>query len=293
MTRIIKGNYIYEFSHEHKPVASVCIGESFIVETIDCYSGNLQSENDLLTNFPHLKPNPATGPIFIENVSKGDLLEIHIQKIELSEYGIMPTRPNRGWLGEYIREPQTRILPIDNDIITLNETVQFIANKMIGVIGVAPDIGAVPNSTPGDHGGNMDTKDITEGNILYLPVFHPGGLLALGDLHAAMGDGELNGSGVEVGGKVTLTVNKIEGFHLNMPIVKTSNEVIIIASAKELQDAIKKCMKEAIRLIQQKNGLEFADAYRLVSAKGDLRISQLVNPEVTVRIALPKEWIAI
>lgn len=293
MMRIIKGSYIHEFSHEHSPIASMKSGETVEIETIDCYSGSLKTEQDLIVNFPDLKPNPATGPIFIENVNKGDLLEIHIKKIELNDFGVMPTRPGRGWLGECIDEVQTRILAIKNDVITLNETFQFPVNKMIGVIGVAPESEAVPNTTPGNHGGNMDTKDIAEGNILYLPVFHPGGLLALGDLHAAMGDGELDGSGVEVGGRVTLLVNKVEGFHLNMPVVKTSNEVIIISSAAEFDDAVKKGMKEAIRLIQQKTGLEFADAYRLVSAKGDLRISQLVNPQVTVRIALPKDWISL
>ncbi|PIC64149.1 acetamidase [Sporosarcina sp. P13] len=292
MKHIIKGQYIYEFSHQHKPIAVIQCGDTVEIEAIDCYSGTIQSEKDLVTDLPNRKPNPATGPIFVEGVNAGDLLEIHVQKIELNSFGVMPTRPNRGLLGEFITETQTRILPIQDNFITL-QNITFPVNKMIGVIGVAPENEAVPNTTPGDHGGNMDTKDIKEGNILYLPVFHEGGLLALGDLHAAMGDGELDGSGVEVGGRVTLQVNKVEGVTLHMPLVKTADEVIIIASAIEFSDAVKKAMREAVRLIQKKTGLEFADAYRLVSAKGDLRISQLVNPEVTVRIALPKEWVEI
>ncbi|ARD48514.1 acetamidase/formamidase family protein [Sporosarcina sp. P33] len=292
MAQIVKDQYIYEFSHHHEPAAVITCGDTVEIETIDCYSGTIQSESDLVTDFPDRKPNPATGPIFVEGVNKGDLLEVHIQKIELNTFGVMPTRSNRGILGEFITETQTRILPIQDEYITLQD-MTFPVNKMIGVIGVAPGENAVPTTTPGDHGGNMDTKDVKEGSILYLPVFHEGALLALGDLHAAMGDGELNGSGVEVGGKVTLLVNKAENFMLHMPLVKTADEAIIIASAVEFRDAVKKAMKEAVRLIQQKTGLEFADAYRLVSAKGDLRVSQLVNPEVTVRIALPKEWVGI
>ena len=292
MAHIIKDQYIHEFSHRHEPIAVIKCGDTVEIEAIDCYSGTIRSEDDLVTDLPDRKPNPATGPIFVEGVTAGDLLEIHIQKIELNSHGVMPTRPNRGILGEFITETQTRILPVRDDFITL-QGVTFPVNKMIGVIGVAPREEAVSTTTPGDHGGNMDTKDIKEGNVLYLPVFHEGGLLALGDLHAAMGDGELDGSGVEVGGKVTLLVNKVEGVTLHMPVVKTPDEVIIIASAIEFRDAVKKCMKEAVRLIQHKTGLEFADAYRLVSAKGDLRISQLVNPEVTVRIALPKDWVEI
>lgn len=291
MTRIIKGKYVYEFSHKNEPIASIKPGETIEVETMDCYSGVLKNENDLITSFPTLKANPATGPIYIEHVKKGDVLEVFIKKIELNSVGIMPTRPNRGLLGDYITEVQTRILSIEDDLVTLNNSIQFSAHKMIGVIGVAPQDEAVPNTTPGNHGGNMDTKDITVGNTLYLPVFHEGGLLALGDLHASMGDGELNGSGVEVGGRVTLEINKIEGLTINMPIVKTEDQVMIIASATEFRDAVRKGMLEAIRLMQQKNEMEFADAYRLLSAKGDLRISQLVNPKVTVRIVLPREWV--
>ncbi|WP_391206690.1 acetamidase/formamidase family protein [Psychrobacillus sp. L4] len=293
MKPTIQGKYIYEFSHENEPITSIKLGDTIEVETIDCYSGALKTERDLITDFPTLKANPATGPIYIENVNKGDVLEVIIKKIDLNSVGVMPTRPNRGLLGDYIQETQTRILSIDHDIVTLNQSIRFPVHKMIGVIGVAPQGEAISNTTPGEHGGNMDTKDITEGNTLYLPVFHPGGLLALGDLHASMGDGELNGSGVEVGGKVTLQINKIEGVTLNMPIVKTEDHVMIIGSATDFRDAVRKAMLEAIRLIQHKNEMEFADAYRLLSAIGDLRVSQLVNPKVTVRIVLPKEWVSI
>lgn len=293
MTQIIKDCFIHEFSNEHKPIAHVKLGETIEFETLDCYSGHLKSEKDLITHFPERLPNPATGPVYIENVDRGDLLEIKIKEIILNDYGIMPTLPNKGLLGEFVEMEETRILPIHNGMITLNEKVTFPVNKMIGVIGVAPKNEAVPNTTPGDHGGNMDTTDITEGNTLYLPVFHPGALLALGDLHAAMGDGELNGSGVEVSGKVKLKIDKIQDYTLNMPMVKTENEIIIISSAIDFHTAVKKAMKETIRLIQKKMELSFSDAYRLISAKGDLRISQIVNPELTVRIAIPKEWVNI
>ncbi len=57
----------------------------------------------------------------------------------------------------------------------------------------------------------MDCKEIKEGTTLLLPVNVPGALLALGDLHAAMGDGEIGVSGVEVAGEVTVTVQIIKG----------------------------------------------------------------------------------
>ncbi|MDQ6600636.1 acetamidase [Bacillus salipaludis] len=293
MRQTIKGKYVYEFSSANKPIASVKLGEIVDIETIDCYGGHLKTEKDLITDFPHLKVNPATGPIYIEDVKRGDVLEIIIKKIELDSAGVMSTRPGGGLLGDYIREAQTRILKIENDMVILNNTMTFPVNKMIGVIGVAPLNEAIPTSTPGEHGGNMDTKDITEGNTLYLPVFQTGALLALGDLHASMGDGELNGTGVEIGGKVTLQINKKENVELFTPIVETDSHILIIKSATEFRTAVREAMIEGIRLLQKEHNLEFADAYRMISAKGDIRVSQLVNPKITVRLMLPKCLVSI
>ncbi len=77
-------------------------------------------------------------------------------------------------------------------------------NPIIGVIGVGPEDEAVSAGTPGAHCGNMDnmdTKLITEGSTLNLPVFAEGALLGLGDFHAAMGDGEIGVSGIEISGR--------------------------------------------------------------------------------------------
>ncbi|GGB43782.1 acetamidase [Virgibacillus dakarensis] len=284
----IEGNYIYAFSKSNDIVGSVNLNESFIVETLDCYSGEISNEKTLRSDIPNLKINPATGPIYINGINKGDTISIEIIDIKLNSYGVMVTGPNIGMLGDYISESQTRILPIEGNKAILNNSIKIPINKMIGVIGVAPENNPVPCSTPGEHGGNMDTKDITEGNKLHLPIFHDGGLLALGDLHAAMGDGELDGTGVEIGGEVTLKVRKNQNTKLRTPIVETADHFMIISSAKEFKDAVRKGMLEAVALLQRQHNLEFPDAYRLVSAVGELKISQLVNPKITIRIALPK-----
>ncbi|WP_085524505.1 acetamidase/formamidase family protein [Tuberibacillus sp. Marseille-P3662] len=284
----IDGSYIYEFSSANKPINSVKLNETFSIKTLDCYGGQLKSESDLRADFPNLKINPATGPIYIENIEKGDTISIDIKRIELNDQGVMATGPDTGILGDYITESQTKILPITDGCALLNNQIKIPINKMIGVIGVAPEDHAIPCSTPDIHGGNMDTKDITEGSTLHLPVFHEGGLLALGDLHAAMGDGELDGTGIEIGGEVTLQIKKNDNFKLKTPIVETDTHFMVIASAEAFNDAVRQGMLNAISLLQHKHQIAFADAYRLLSAKGDLRISQLVNPKVTVRMALPK-----
>jgi amidase len=64
-------------------------------------------------------------------------------------------------------------------------------HMMIGDIYVTPD--GWPGGNPWDNGGNMDFKDIAAGNTLLLKAILEGGLLVLGDCHAAQGDGEILG----------------------------------------------------------------------------------------------------
>lgn len=291
--KIVKDHYIYTFNSLVRPVVQVDLNEVFTVKTVDCYGGVIRTENDLRSNFPNLKTNGATGPIFINNVKKGDTIEVEILKIDLDSQGVMVTRPHGGLLGDCIKENETRILPIEEDHAILADRIKIPLNKMIGVIGIAPEKVAISTLEPGDHGGNLDTKDISEGNTLYLPIFHEGGLFALGDLHAAMGDGELNGSGIEVGGQVVLRIRKKEDLSITTPIVETHSHIMIINSAKEFNEAVRRCMLISVDFLMKKHNIKFTDAYRLLSAIGDIKVSQLVNPKITVRIALPKSLLKL
>lgn len=118
----------------------------------------------------------------------------------------MVTSPGLGVLGEKITEAHTKIIPIKNGFAEFNEKIRLPLTPMIGVLGVAPAEGSVHCAVPGDHGSNMDTKLIKVGSKVYLPVFVSGANLALGDLHACMGDGELSGTGIETAGRVCLQV---------------------------------------------------------------------------------------
>ncbi|MBS4172323.1 acetamidase/formamidase family protein [Bacillus sp. FJAT-49736] len=284
-----KKHYITSFTAENKPKYYADLGEAFQVETHDCYGGAFTSESQLRTSVDLEYINPATGPIYINGVKKGDILCVDILNIELDSQGVMVLYPGMGTLGEKVKVEDTKIIPVNNGIFSFNQDLQFSIMPMIGVIGVAPLEGKISCESPGDHGGNMDTKYITTGNKVYLPVFHDGGLLALGDLHASMGDGELDGSGIEIGGKVTIKVTKLDDKKLSLPIVETKQSIMFIASEKTVEKASKKGMLAAIEAIMLKHSLTFNDAYRLLSAMCDIQISQLVNPLVTVRINVPKQ----
>lgn len=289
MRFISKNRTITHFSANMEPITDVSLQETITVETHDCYGGQIDSENVLRPDVNLETMNQATGPIYVNGVEKGDVLQIEIEEIELDPRGVMVTSKGLGVLGDHIEEPTTKIFPVKEGRICFKEDFIFPVRPMIGVIGVAPASGSVHCASPGDHGGNLDTKDITIGSKLYFPVFQDGALFALGDLHASMGDGELDGTGVEIGGRTTLTVRAVKGGTLEAPVVETADSFMFLASAKTLDEAIRKGSKRVVGHLQQELSLEFQEAYRLLSMLCDVRISQIVNPLVTVRIVVPKE----
>jgi len=287
MVYLEKNRFVTSFSSKHEPAYKVSLGETFVVETHDCYSGVFTSEEQLRTDVDIPFINPATGPIFIEGLKAGDTLRVEIIDIQLDESGVMMLFPGMGPIGHLVSKMDTRIMPVVGDKVIFNEDIHLPLRPMIGVIGVAPEGEEVSTVSPGDHGGNMDTKYITTGNTVYFPVFHDGGLLGLGDMHAAMGDGELNGSGVEIGGKVTLRLTKVTN-EIRMPFVETKDSYMVISSGKTFEEATNRGLETVVALFQEKLSLSFNEAYRLLSATCDLQISQIVNPLMTVRIAIPK-----
>ena len=134
----------------------------------------------------------------------------------------------------------------------------------------------------------MDCKIITEGTTLYLPVNVPGALLALGDLHAAMGDGEVSVCGMEIAGEVTVTVSVIRDRALPTPMAQTADTIYTIASSVLLDDAANLATRNMVRFVVSETGLSTDDAVNLLSVAGNLQICQVVDPQKTCRYALPK-----
>ena len=281
-------NRISHFNINHKPVVSVELDEVFILETVDCYNGQIKDEKTLRKDIDSSQINLATGPVYINGVYPGDTIAVEILDIQLLGNGIMPIAPGSGILRDYIEKYSTKIIEIKKSKALFAENLFLDLNPMIGIIGVTPDYGEVPCSIQGNHGGNLDTKEITIGSNVYLPVFVEGALLAIGDLHACMGDGEISGTGVEIAGKVKLKIKRIPETTIELPVITTDEEIIIVASDKSFDMACKRVALIGINIIKRTLGLNFADSYRLMSAACDLRISQVVNQLLTVKIIIPK-----
>ena len=293
MKTISSSKVIYSFTYDMEPVETVSPGEVFKVETNDCFYQQIEREDQIITEIDYDRINPATGPIYVEGAEPGDILKIKILDIAVAEKGVSGTVPNEGALGDQVTRPTIRIINIEDGYAVL-EGIKVPIDPMIGVIGVAPkeEYGKLPTEMPWKHGGNMDTKDIKKGSTLYLPVYQKGALLALGDCHAAMGDGEICFTGLEVPAVVTLEVDLIKGKTIEWPLVETDEYTAVIASGNTLDEALYLAASEAVKHLKNGLNLTWEDAYILAGLAVDMKISQVVDPKKTVRAAIPKQIIA-
>lgn len=285
---IIAKDVIYKMDKSNHFVARANSGDRVIFETLDCFSCELKTEKDKLMEIDFNKVNPATGPLFINDAKAGDVLKIHIEKIEVKSRAVTIAQPGFGRLGDEIKESQTAIIEIENDRAKF-KGIELPLRKMIGVIATAPLNEPVGNGTPGDHGGNMDCKEIKEGAILYLPVFVDGALLALGDLHALMGDGEISGAGAEVSGRVTIRVEVLKECNYPLPMIETKERWMTIGSRKSMDEASNLAILNMQKFIQSKLGLSSNEAAMLMSIGADLAVCQVVNENKTMRVEIDKE----
>lgn len=283
---VSRQKHVFVLDEKNIPVAKIDLPGLLTFETIDCFSEQISSSEDKLESISFDRVNPATGPVYLNGIKAGDVIAVNIRDIRVKSPGKMVAAPEAGVLGSLIKESQTLIVPIENNE-ALFKNLRLPLNPMIGVIGVAPKGEPVFCGTPGAHGGNMDTTLIGPGSTLYLPVQVDGGLLAMGDLHAAMGDGEIMVSGVEVSGEVDVTVSKVDNLNISTPVIKTDREIAFIVSAETVDKALEDAIIEMARFLEAKTELTLNEAGMLMSACGNAQISQIVDPLKTARFSMP------
>ena len=116
--------------------------------------------------------------------------------------------------------------------------MKFPLHPFLGCIGVAPADGEARSSiVPAEFGGNMDSPEASVGNTVYFPVNVQGGLLYLGDGHAAMGDGEIAGTAMEVPLKARVQVDVIKDQKINWPRFENDESIMTVGAYRPLDDA--------------------------------------------------------
>lgn len=293
MYKINRDQLVFSFSAKHIPVLRMQSGAELVLQTQDCFSGQIQTDEDLVTSMDYSRINPATGPIYMEEAEPGDILKVEILRISVGKKGVITTIPNIGTLSHQSDIRTKTVSILDGKTIAFNDEIHFDCSPMIGVIGVAPAEGEIACGHPGVHGGNLDSSCIGEGATVYLPVFVKGALLGIGDLHASMGDGEMCGTGIEIEGEVHIRISllKEEARPLPTPVVETIDAWYILSSNHDLLKAIQTASEITQQLFSERWSLDETDAYLLMGAIGDIQLSQCCKPcpvETVVRVKIPK-----
>jgi amidase len=277
MLRIHRDQLTYEFSATTAPVARIAPGDRFVVETHDTSTGRIHRAEDV-PEFVRVrnprKVNPDAGPIFVERAAPGDDLIVEIEDIRLQPTGFVRVLAGAGVLQDGIEPSGVLMARVDGEHLVLGEKIRLPLRPMVGVIGTAPADGVIYTAEPGPQGSNIDVNAITTGARVHLPVHVPGALLAIGDVHASMGDGEVSGTGVEIGAEVTVRVEMAAGAAPARPWVETADAWITTGSGPALEDAVAVAVDELTRLLMARFGLSRTEAFLLVSARGDVRIGQ-------------------
>jgi len=291
MRRLSSDKVVHVFSADNAPAYTVKDGEEGVVETMDAFSGQVQTARDLFEDIRMDSVNPATGPIEVEGISTGDTLCVEIRGIKLAPTGVVMCSPELGLLAKDVRRSRTKIVQVKGSKAVFSDELEIDLNPHVGVIGVSPADGSYPTFHPGDFGGNLDTKEIGEGSKVYLPSFVKGAMVSLGDVHAVMADGEMCGTGVEVAAEIAARFSNAHHIRVRRPMIETKDAWMCYAAASTLDEAVQLAASDMISFLGQRCGLDFEDAYMLASLAADLGISQVVDPHMAAKITIPKKYL--
>jgi acetamidase/formamidase len=290
-----------------EPVAHVKAGGVLEANSLDCFGNVLQKPGD---PFSLIKiDNPLTGPFFIDGAEPGDTLVIHILDLQVdSKQGVGTFAPGFGAVNSTHYTPMLEkeplperawYYPIDPEkkLITFQATdsnfkVQFPLKPFLGCIGVAPANGEARSSiVPAEFGGNMDAPEVSPGNTLYLPVNVKGALFYFGDGHAAMGDGEVAGSAVEVPMRAKFRFELVKGKSTGWPRLENEHEIMTTGIYRPVDDAVRIAVTEMVHWMHRDYGLSELDAYELFSKVGKLHLTEMVDPNYVVVASVEKKYL--
>ena len=223
--------------------------------------------------------NPATGPVAVAGARPGHALAIDILAIEPAPLGHL-SAPGGGY-------DEFRIAGGSFSYRGIRLPVE----PMIGVIGVAPAEGAWTTIECGPFGGNLDIRDIRAGATLWLPVFQPGGLLVVGDVHALMADGEIGGQGLEVAADVTLRLSVEERPLGTFPYLVLDDHLMTIGTGASLDEAAVAAAEAMVSVLSGSRLMGAFEARKFLGLVGQLRVGQFCCETKSARVAIPLDLV--
>ncbi len=266
--------------------------------------------HDFAQDGPHI----ITGPVAVDGAQPGDVLKVEVLAVTPRvPYGVITNRHGKGALpGEFPEGPKPEpdasaqqpekfhnvsvFTPIRKDgrgrwfglmKNARGDEVSFPTAPFMGVMGVAaPTDEPVHSVPPGVFGGNMDVKDLGAGSVVYLPVFVPGANFYTGDPHMAQANGEVALTALEHSMRATFRLTLLKkgdpripsaSGSLAKPFGETKDYWIAIGLNPDLDEAMKDAVREAMRFLHEKLGMDRAVAFAYMSAATDFNVSQVVD----------------
>ena len=296
----------YTYSASYTPVARLKSGDILETNTVDCFGNAIKKPGDTLSMAPG--DNPLTGPFYIEGAEPGDTLAVKILDIQVdSNQGVGALAPGFGAINATNYTPMINppipekiwFYPIDHATNTATFqaldskfTVKIPLHPFFGCIGVAPAGGEARSSVvPEAFGGNMDSPEASVGNTVYFPVNTPGAMLFLGDGHAAMGDGEVAGTAIEVPLRGRVQVRVIKGKKINWPRFENDDYIMTVGAYRPVDDALRIAFTELVGWIHTDYGLSELDAYELLSKVAEIHLNEMVDPNYVVVAKINKKFL--
>jgi len=287
----------------YKPALRIADGDTVITTTVD-NAGRDASDQKVTDG-----PNPLTGPFYIEDAEPGETIAVRLRRL----WPNRPTGRSSTIIAPNVVDPdymtemppsRPRItaeweLDLKGGTATLVKPETKLGRltlplaPMLGCIGVAPPSGqAISSVTSSTHGGNMDYKGFVTGTKVYLPVFSPGGLFFIGDGHAAQGDGEIVGTGIEVSFDVELTVRLHKDKKISWPRAENEEYVMTAGNARPLDQAFQHATTEMIRWLQEDFDLDARATHILLGQCAEYDVGNAFDPAYTMVCKLKKKLLA-
>jgi amidase len=297
-------NHYHVTLGSHAPVLHICSGDTVRTQTVDAWG------QDHTGAKVSRAPNPMTGPFYIEGAGPGDTLAVTIDAIT----------PNRreGWvrtpLAYNVVDPDAvRGLPdrdhalgfFDVDVdtglarLTHPETPKLAGltlplSPMIGCFGVAPEDGqAISTATSGPYGGNMDYNGFVAGVEVHFPVFVPGALFHLGDVHARQGDGEISGTGIEISADVSFTVRVIKNHKIGTVRGQNDTYIFTAGNARPLDQALQHATTEMQAWLTGEFGFTAIEAGILMGQCIRYDVGNVYDPAYTMVCKMAKSVLVV
>ncbi len=286
------------FSRERPPILTVESGDTVVLRTLDA-RWNVEPQVVPGVNVRTLEPrqdgHALCGPIAVSGAEPGMVLEVELVAIEPGTWGWTAAAGLSTPLNDRLGLGDSERFPVLWQIDRLAGTA---TNHLGHSVRLRPFMGVIgmPPAEPGEHstgppratGGNIDCKELIVGSRLYLPIAVPGGLLSIGDGHAAQGDGEVSGTAIECPMDRCEVILRLHAdLQLRGPRAETPAGWVTFGFDADLHEAAALALEGMLDLLQQLNDCDRREALVLASVAADLRVTQLVNGTVGAHMILP------